>query len=84
YGLTVSYMLAVAAVMLLAPKTLVAVFVDTAAALNQDVVMLASTLLICAALFQLGDGIQVACLGMLRGLHDTTVPMIITAIGYWG
>ncbi|MGL4287503.1 MAG: MATE family efflux transporter [Phreatobacter sp.] len=84
YGLTVTYMLAVAAVMLLTPKTLIAVFVDTSAALNQDVVMLASTLLICAALFQLGDGIQVACLGMLRGLHDTTVPMIITAIGYWG
>ncbi|QCI67129.1 MATE family efflux transporter [Phreatobacter stygius] len=84
YGLTVAYMLIVAAVMLVTPKTLIGVFIDTEAPLNRDVVLLASTLLICAALFQLGDGIQVACLGMLRGLHDTSVPMLLTAIGYWG
>lgn len=84
YGLTVAYMLTVAIIMLTAPKLLIGVFIDTEAAVNRDVVILASTLLICAALFQLGDGIQVACLGMLRGLHDTSVPMVLTAVGYWG
>ena len=30
-----------------------------------------------------GDPAQVVGAGMLRGLHDTRVPMIFTFIGYW-
>ena len=37
-----------------------------------------------AALFQLADGAQVLALGLLRGVQDTTVPMIMAAISYWG
>ena len=37
-----------------------------------------------AAIFQIADGAQVVGAGMLRGLHDTRVPMIFTFIGYWG
>jgi multidrug resistance protein, MATE family len=84
YGLTVAYMVTVASVMLLAPATLISIFVDIHSPQNRAVVQLGSTLLMCAALFQLGDGVQVTCLGMLRGLHDTTVPMLLTAVGYWG
>jgi len=29
------------------------------------------------------DGAQVVGAGMLRGLHDTRVPMIYALIGYW-
>ena len=36
------------------------------------------------ALFQIVDGAQAVAGGMLRGLHDTKVPMIYAAIGYWG
>ena len=36
------------------------------------------------ALFQIVDGAQAVAAGMLRGLHDTKVPMIYAAIGYWG
>ena len=35
-------------------------------------------------LFQIVDGAQAVAGGMLRGLHDTQVPMIYAAIGYWG
>ncbi len=35
-------------------------------------------------MFQIVDGAQVLGAGMLRGLHDTRVPMIYAAIGYWG
>ncbi|TNF19693.1 MAG: MATE family efflux transporter [Rhodobacteraceae bacterium] len=42
------------------------------------------TLLVMAALFQLADGAQVLALGLLRGIQDTTVPMIMAAISYWG
>ena len=37
-----------------------------------------------AAIFQFSDGIQVTANGALRGLKDTTLPMLITALAYWG
>jgi len=48
-----------------------------------DVLALAATLLIFAALFQLSDGFQVVLIGLLRGLQDTRVPMMINAFSYW-
>ena len=48
-----------------------------------EVILLASKLLIVAALFQLSDGIQVTALGSLRGLQDVKVPSIITFVAYW-
>lgn len=45
---------------------------------------LAATLLLYAAAFQYADGVQVMSNGALRGLKDTRVPMLITAISYWG
>lgn len=48
-----------------------------------DVILLASKLLIVAALFQLSDGIQVTALGGLRGLQDVKIPSFITFIAYW-
>lgn len=47
------------------------------------VILLASKLMIVAALFQLSDGIQVTALGALRGLQDVKVPSIITFVAYW-
>ncbi|MDV3754359.1 MATE family efflux transporter [Elizabethkingia anophelis] len=48
-----------------------------------NVMILASKLLIIAALFQLSDGIQVTCLGCLRGIQDVKVPSAITFVAYW-
>lgn len=48
-----------------------------------DVIILASKLLIIAALFQLSDGIQVTALGCLRGIQDVKIPSILTFIAYW-
>lgn len=48
-----------------------------------DVILLASKLLIIAALFQLSDGVQVVTLGILRGIQDVKMPSIITFIAYW-
>ncbi len=47
------------------------------------VILLASKLLIIAALFQLSDGVQVVALGSLRGIQDVKIPSIITFIAYW-
>ncbi len=43
-----------------------------------------AALLALAAIFQLSDGLQVTGAGALRGLKDTKVPMLITALAYWG
>ncbi|MBE9606146.1 MATE family efflux transporter [Acetobacteraceae bacterium H6797] len=43
----------------------------------------AAGLVVIAGLFQLGDGVQVAATGALRGMKDTRVPMLLAALGYW-
>ena len=50
---------------------------------NQEVIAIASQLLIVAAVFQISDGIQVVVLGALRGLQDVKFPMYITFVAYW-
>lgn len=50
---------------------------------NVEVIILASQLLIIAALFQLSDGLQVVILGALRGLQDVKIPTLICFIAYW-
>ena len=48
-----------------------------------EVVQLAASLLVIAGIFQLVDGVQVIGTGLLRGLRDTTGPMLITIAAYW-
>jgi multidrug resistance protein, MATE family len=50
---------------------------------DAQIVALSVHLLLFAASFQFFDGLQVACLGILRGFHDITVPMILVALAYW-
>jgi MATE family multidrug resistance protein len=50
---------------------------------NAEVILIASQLLVVAALFQLSDGIQVTILGALRGLQDVNIPTAICFIAYW-
>lgn len=50
---------------------------------DPEVIQLAATLLIVAALFQLSDGIQLVALGALRGMQNVLIPSIITFVAYW-
>jgi MATE family multidrug resistance protein len=50
---------------------------------NKEILLIASKLLLVAAVFQLSDGIQVVVLGALRGLQDVKIPMYITFVAYW-
>lgn len=50
---------------------------------NEEVIGIASKLLLIAAVFQISDGIQVVVLGALRGLQDVKIPMYITFVAYW-
>ncbi|MFC7499745.1 MATE family efflux transporter [Enterovirga sp. GCM10030262] len=83
FALGEAFMLAMALVMLAMPHFLVHAFLDESDPRNAEVIALAVSFLAVAALFQIVDGAQAVGAGMLRGLHDTTVPMIYAALGYW-
>lgn len=80
--LGVAFMTAAAIVMWSLPHALVGLFLEPEA-MNSRVAMLAAQFLLIAAIFQIFDGAQVVGAGMLRGLHDTRVPMQFAFVGYW-
>jgi multidrug resistance protein, MATE family len=84
YVIGVSFMALMGLVMILWPHLLIGAFIDLGDPANARVIGLAVSFLVFAALFQIFDGAQAVAAGMLRGLHDTKVPMIYAAIGYWG
>ncbi|SIO31134.1 multidrug resistance protein, MATE family [Rhodovulum sp. ES.010] len=70
-------------VFLTLPGPLVGLFLDPAAPDRATVIALGSGMLAAAALFQLVDAAQVMALGLLRGLQDTRVPMVMAGVSYW-
>ena len=49
---------------------------------DQEVITIASKLVVLAGMLQLADGLQVVAASMLRGITDVKVPMIIAVISY--
>jgi MATE family multidrug resistance protein len=82
WGIGTSFMALMALVIWLLPRQLMTLFLADSAA-NANVIALGVSFLGVAAIFQIVDGAQVVGAGMLRGLHDTRVPMIFTFVGYW-
>lgn len=82
FGLSTAFMTVMAALMYLFPRDLITLFLDDTPA-NATVISLGVSFLLIAALFQIVDGWQVVAAGMLRGIHDTRVPMIFALFGYW-
>ena len=83
FVLATGFMAMMALLMWVAPHHLIAIFIDPADPANAPVVPLAAAFLGVAALFQIVDGAQSVGAGMLRGLHDTKVPMAFALFGYW-
>ena len=83
FVLGVGFMAATALAILLFREPLVGLFLDSADPANAPAIALALSFLVVAAVFQVFDGAQVVAAGMLRGLHDTRVPMVYAAFGYW-
>lgn len=50
---------------------------------DPDVRLLAATLLLFVAIFQVPDGLQVGAAGALRGFKDARVPMLLNVVAYW-
>ena len=82
WAMGTGFMALMAVVIWLLPRELITLFLDDSAA-NANVIALGVAFLGVAAIFQIVDGAQVVGAGILRGLHDTRVPMIFTFVGYW-
>jgi MATE family multidrug resistance protein len=78
-GLAVGFMSLTALTMAIWPHRIARIYTQDA-----SVHAVAAQLLVMAAIFQIFDGLQVAGAAALRGLKDTTLPMCITLIAYWG
>lgn len=81
--LAVGYMALPAALMILAPRWVLSLYVDPADPANALMVGHAVGFLAIAAAFQLFDGLQAVLAGALRGLQDTRVPLVLALVGYW-
>ncbi|GJM63400.1 MATE family efflux transporter [Persicobacter diffluens] len=49
---------------------------------DELVINSAASLLVLAGIFQIFDGLQVVCLGILRGMTDVKVPMVLAGFSY--
>lgn len=78
------FALVTSAAFLLMPETLLDNFVKDSDPARPEVLAMGSTLLALAALFQLFDGAQIVAMGLLRGIQDTAVPLLIAGLSYWG
>jgi MATE family multidrug resistance protein len=78
------FMAAMAALLILAAEPIAWAFLDPGDRDAAAAAALGATLLVCAGVFQLSDGVQAVASGALRGLKDTRVPMLLAALGYWG
>lgn len=65
------------------PRWLMGLFLDPTEPNLDVIVEMGVLLLVISAAFQIVDAMQVAALGMLRGIKDTTIPMILAVISYW-
>ncbi len=81
----VSMLMALVSVVLFlsVPEWLVGLFLDPSDARRDAVLATGIVLMAAAALFQLVDAAQVMALGLLRGVQDTRVPMLIAVLAYW-
>ena len=70
------------AAFLIWPEALVGLFLGTYVPDRDAVLATGAVLMLGAALFQFFDGAQIMALGLLRGVQDTTVPLILAVICY--
>ena len=78
-----AFALSAAVLLVVFPRQLAGAFLDLHDPANARTAALAVSFLSVAALFQLVDSAQAVGAGVLRGLQDTTMPMIFALIGYW-
>lgn len=69
--------------MLTLPGFIIGLYLDPTQHEAPEILATGTSLLAFAALFQLGDAMQVMALGLLRAIRETRVPMWAAAVSYW-
>ncbi len=83
FALSLGFSVLTVAAFLLFPEPLISLAIGADDPARPDILRIGAGLLAVAALFQLVDGAQVIALGVLRGVQDTRVPMLMAAFSYW-
>jgi len=83
-GLGAAFEGASALLLLLAPGTVVGLYLDPALPGNAATIVIALGLVNVAIVFQVANGVQSVASGALRGLGDTRAPFLLATFGYWG
>jgi multidrug resistance protein, MATE family len=82
-ALSMGFALTTAAIYLIFGEWMVGLFLSPDNPERAVIVPLGLSLLWVAALFQLADGGQAMAMGLLRGIEDTRMPMVIAVVSYW-
>ena len=82
-GLSLAVALATMVVYFSVPAQMVGLFLAPDDPDRGAVIAIGVSLLAVAAVFQLADAAQVMAVGLLRGLQDTRVPLVMAAFSYW-
>lgn len=72
------FMLAVATLFVLVPGLLARLYTP-----DHGVLAIARRLIVLGGVFAIFDGLQAVCMGILRGIGDTRVPVVLCILGYW-
>ena len=79
----IGFSLAAASAMLAFPRLILSAYVAVDAPGNAAMVGFALQFILVAAAFHLFDAVQTVAGGVLRGLQDTRMPMMLALLGYW-
>ncbi|MEM9766842.1 MAG: MATE family efflux transporter [Cyanobacteria bacterium P01_D01_bin.71] len=82
-GLTIAVMFVFGIVFVLFPKPLISIYLNVNDPANQAVLQAGVAMLTVAGFGQVVDGVQRTANGVLQGLQDTRVPMLLSFIAYW-
>jgi MATE family multidrug resistance protein len=74
----VGFMACTGALLLATPRAIAALYTS-----DRPVASLAAALIPIAGVFQVFDGVQAVCAGVLRGVGDTRAPFLINLAGFW-
>jgi MATE family multidrug resistance protein len=81
---TIAVMFVAGVVFVLFPRPIIGVYLDIHDPANQEVLSVGVAMLLVAGFGQVVDGVQRTANGVLQGLQDTRVPMVLSLIAYWG
>ncbi len=83
YALVTSIMVLTAFAFWFAPEFFIEQFQDKNRDDMQEVALIATSMFVAAAVFQIFDGLQVVGISALRGMQDVKIPSILAFIAYW-